>query len=51
LKPLATLNLGGADYVFYVGLGALVLNVVVAAIATVIVAWILPNRRGAIAPT
>src|SRR5271156_1078939 len=38
LKPLATLNLGGADYVFYVGLGALVLNIVVAAGVTVIVA-------------
>jgi solute:Na+ symporter, SSS family len=51
LKPLATLNLGGVDYVFYVGLGALVLNVAVAAIVTVIVARISPNRRGAIAPT
>jgi SSS family solute:Na+ symporter len=36
LKPLATLDLGGASYVFYVGLGALILNVAVAAIATVI---------------
>jgi SSS family solute:Na+ symporter len=52
LKPLATLELGGVSYVFYVGLGALILNVVVAAIATVIVAWISPaRRRGVIAPS
>jgi SSS family solute:Na+ symporter len=38
LKPLATLQLGGVAYVFYVGLGALILNVVVAAIATVVLA-------------
>ena len=37
----------GASYVFYVGLGALILNVAVAAIATVIVGLISP--RGAIA--
>jgi SSS family solute:Na+ symporter len=34
LKPLATLDLGGASYVFYVGLGALILNVAVAIIVT-----------------
>ncbi len=44
LKPLASINLGGVGYVFYVGLGALILNVVVAAIATVIVARISPRR-------
>src|SRR6202020_91542 len=44
LKPLATVDLGGVSYVFYVGLGALILNVVVAAIATVIVARISPRR-------
>src|ERR1700728_995771 len=43
LKPLATIDLGGASYVFYVGLGALILNVVVAAVATVIVARISPR--------
>src|SRR5882724_6924363 len=36
LKPLATLQLGDASYVFYVGLGALILNIVVAVIATAI---------------
>ena len=51
LKPLATLELGGASYVFYVGLGALILNVVVAAIATAIVSRVSPDRRGAIAPS
>jgi len=44
LKPLASITLGGANYVFYVGLGALILNVVVAAVATVIVARISPRR-------
>ena len=44
LKPLASITLGGTSYVFYVGLGALILNVVVAAIATVIVARISPRR-------
>src|SRR5580698_4849423 len=43
LKPLATLTLGGANYVFYVGLGALILNIVVAAVGTLIVAWIAPR--------
>src|ERR1700704_4200380 len=32
LKPLATIDLGGVSYVFYVGLGALILNVAIAAI-------------------
>jgi SSS family solute:Na+ symporter len=49
LKPLASIDLGGVSYVFYVGLGALILNIVVAAVATVIVAWIAPNRQGATA--
>src|SRR6201995_4527574 len=42
LKPLATLAVGGASYVFYVGLGALILNIVIAAIVTLVVARILP---------
>jgi solute:Na+ symporter, SSS family len=46
LKPLATLNFGGVSYVFYVGLGALLLNIAVAAIVTVIVARISPVRSG-----
>jgi SSS family solute:Na+ symporter len=47
LKPLATIELGGTSHVFYVGLGALILNVAVAAIATVIIGLVLP--RGATA--
>src|ERR1700712_1242594 len=49
LKPLATIDLGGASYVFYVGLGALILNIVVATVVTVIVGLISPNRAGATA--
>src|ERR1700758_3771752 len=45
MKPLAGLDLGGVSYVFYVGLGALILNTVVAAIVTLILAWIQPDRR------
>jgi SSS family solute:Na+ symporter len=44
LKPLATLNLGGASFLFYVGLGALILNVAIAAIATVIVSRLAPRN-------
>jgi solute:Na+ symporter, SSS family len=51
LKPLATIALGGASYVFYVGLGALILNIAVAAITTLVVSWVLPDRRGATAPS
>src|ERR1700687_2756819 len=51
LKPLAPIDLGGASYVFYVGLGALILNIAVAAITTVIVAWVSPDRRSATAPS
>src|SRR6201994_3315952 len=47
LKPLATLDLGGASYVFYVGLGALVLNVVVAVVGTVVVGLISPRSAPA----
>jgi SSS family solute:Na+ symporter len=47
LKPLATLDLGDAHYVFYVGLGALILNIAVAAVTTVILGLILPDRTGA----
>jgi len=50
LKPLATLSVGDASYVFYVGLGALILNTVVAVIATAIVSMISP-RRAATAST
>jgi solute:Na+ symporter, SSS family len=44
LKPLATLEVGGSAYVFYVGLGALILNVVVAIVATAAVGW-MPSRK------
>jgi hypothetical protein len=45
LKPPATIDLSGAGYSFYVGLGALILNIAVAAVGTVIVAWVSPKRR------
>ena len=52
LKPLASIEFGGVSYSFYVGLGALILNVAVAAIATVIVARLMPDRRpSVIAPS
>jgi solute:Na+ symporter, SSS family len=44
LKPLATIDLGGVSYVFYVGLGALVLNIAVAAVVTAIMTLVSPNR-------
>src|SRR6202012_695492 len=47
LKPLAALDLGGTSYVFYVGLGALILNIVVAAVATLVVGLISPKARSA----
>jgi SSS family solute:Na+ symporter len=47
LKPLATLDLGGASYVFYVGLGALILNTVVAVVGTVAAGLISPRRATA----
>ncbi|WP_213773157.1 sodium:solute symporter family protein [Bradyrhizobium sp. dw_78] len=51
LKPLATINLSGVGYTFYVGLGALILNIAVAVVATVILAWLLPSRQRVTAPT
>src|ERR1700720_1404457 len=49
LKPLATLSVGDASYVFYVGLGALILNVAFAVVATVVVGLLSPRR--AVAPS
>src|SRR5262245_21004753 len=49
MKPLASLALGGASYSFYVGLGALLLNVAGAAILTVIIRAISPEKTGATA--
>jgi solute:Na+ symporter, SSS family len=45
LKPLATITIGGANHAFYVGLGALILNIAVAAIVTVVMGSISPNPR------
>src|SRR5882672_8627928 len=45
LKPLATIDLGNVSCVFYVGLGALILNIAVAAIVTLILAWMRPEPR------
>jgi solute:Na+ symporter, SSS family len=49
LKPLATLSVGGTSHTFYVGLGALLLNIAVAVVATVIVEMILPDKSRATA--
>src|ERR1700739_4972859 len=49
LQRVPSIDLGGAKYVFYVGLGALILNVAVAAITTVIVSRVSPDRRSVIA--
>ena len=43
-KPLASIDLGGVSYAFYVGLGALILNIIVATIATLVVSRVLPPR-------
>jgi SSS family solute:Na+ symporter len=43
LKPLATIAIGGSSHSFYVGLGALILNVAVAAVVTVLMGFISPN--------
>ena len=45
LKPLATIHLGGVSHVFYVGLGALILNVVIAAVVTLVVSQVWPARK------
>ncbi|WP_024510564.1 monocarboxylate uptake permease MctP [Bradyrhizobium sp. ARR65] len=49
LKPLASISVGGATYTFYVGLGALILNIVVAVIATALLAWISPAADRSVA--
>lgn len=43
LKPLATLNFDGTAYTFYVGLGAVLLNVIVAVVANVIISVAVPK--------
>jgi SSS family solute:Na+ symporter len=49
MKPLASLALGGHSYTFFVGLGALILNILVAVIVTAIVRMVLPEGKGATA--
>jgi len=49
LKPLASISLGGATYTFYVGLGALILNTLVAALVTAVMAWTSSADRSATA--
>jgi SSS family solute:Na+ symporter len=49
MKPLASLSLGGDTYTFFVGLGALLLNIVVAVIATALLRMVLPEKTGATA--
>ena len=49
MKPLASLALGGANYSFFVGLGALILNIVAAIVATAILRAMLPEERSATA--
>lgn len=44
LKPLASIDLGGVNYAFYVGLGAPILNVIVATIARLVVSRVSPPR-------
>jgi solute:Na+ symporter, SSS family len=47
LKPLATLSIGDTSYVFYVGLGALILNVAFAIVGTLAVGLISPRSAPA----
>jgi SSS family solute:Na+ symporter len=44
LKPLANLTIGDTTYTFYVGLAALILNIVVAVVVNAILAMIAPVR-------
>jgi solute:Na+ symporter, SSS family len=50
LKPLATIALGETSYTFYVGLGALILNVVVAVVASAILGRRSPAAEAAARP-
>jgi len=49
LKPLASIVWDDTSYSFYVGLGALILNIVVAAFATAVIGLISPNPTNATA--
>lgn len=45
LKPLASIALGGTNHTFYVGLGALLLNIAVAAVVSLVMGWISPDAK------
>jgi SSS family solute:Na+ symporter len=45
LKPLASIAFGGANHTFYVGLGALLLNIAVAAVVTLVMGWVSPEVK------
>jgi solute:Na+ symporter, SSS family len=45
LKPLATIELGGSSHVFYVGLGALILNIAIAAVVTLVISQVRSARK------
>jgi SSS family solute:Na+ symporter len=45
LKPLAPIAFGGANHTFYVGLGALLLNIAVAVVVTLVMGWVSPAKR------
>src|ERR1700750_855790 len=47
VKPLARLAFGGTSYTFFVGLGALLLNIAVAAIATAVLLMAMPRSATA----
>jgi len=51
LKPLATIASAAPVMYFNVGLGALILNIAVAAITTLVVWWVSPDWRGVTAPS
>src|ERR1700761_3240380 len=51
LKPLATIAFGEVSYSFYVGLGALILNIIVAVIANAILTMVAPKPQSAAART
>jgi SSS family solute:Na+ symporter len=45
LKPLASIAFGGANHTFYVGLGALLLNIVVAAVISLVMGLVSPDAK------
>src|ERR1700751_1307043 len=49
LKPLASIAIGDVSYTFYVGLGALLLNIAVAAVVTVVIGLIAPAAERSVA--